>query len=182
MRRNKETRYIGSWGLAFAEEKEMKKLSNWASKGWLFESFGFLGFKLRKGEAQNLVYSIDYNTLQANELQDYYDTFRAAGWEAVCSLSNIHVFSAKPGTVPIYTDRATSYDKYNRAIVNFKWSSLLFGLLTLIGFAAYYYSDNYGLGIALTQVLLIFATLCLMIALPSAMVYCAYRFRKMRLK
>ncbi|MCL6604788.1 MAG: DUF2812 domain-containing protein [Paenibacillus sp.] len=182
MKKNKEIRYVSSWGLAFAEEREMKKLSKWASKGWLFESFAFTGFKLRKGDAQNIVYSVDYNTLSSTELQDYVDTFRAAGWEHVCSLANIHVFSAPPGTIPIYTDRATSHDKYSRAIISFQWSSLLFGLLSLIGYVASYYSDNNGINTTLSIVLFIFSTLCLIIAVPSVMVYCAYKFRKYRLK
>lgn len=52
-----------SEGLAFSEEKDMKKLSDMASKGWLLDSFAVMGYKLRKAEPRNVTYSLDYRAV-----------------------------------------------------------------------------------------------------------------------
>ncbi|MDI3411344.1 hypothetical protein QKW52_18370 [Bacillus sonorensis] len=44
----KQRKYIMSDGLAFSEEKDMKKLSDMASKGWVLDSFAFMGYRLKK--------------------------------------------------------------------------------------------------------------------------------------
>lgn len=108
----KNTKYISSGGLAFSEKKDMKRLSKYASKGWLLESFAPFGYKLRKGEPQNLVYSVDF---QMNADEEYYLLFEDAGWTYVCSAGDgFHIFRATPGTAPIYTDTGTLIDKYER--------------------------------------------------------------------
>ncbi|WP_078551438.1 DUF2812 domain-containing protein [Bacillus alkalicellulosilyticus] len=107
-----KTKYIASGGLAFAEKKEMKKLSKWAKKGWLLEKPSFLGYTLQKGEPCDIEYSVD-NRL--NPDQEYFDMFDAAGWTHVFSISNqLHFFQAPTGTKPIYTDNLSLVDKYNR--------------------------------------------------------------------
>lgn len=44
----KNTKYVTSGGLAFTEKGDMQKLSKYAKRGWLLESFAPLGYKLRK--------------------------------------------------------------------------------------------------------------------------------------
>lgn len=108
----KLTKYIPSMGLAFFEEKEMKKLRKYAKEGWFLESFAPLGYKLRKGRPKDIEYSLDYNK-GADE--DYYSYFEAAGWSHVCSTGNeIHIFSSPLGTKPIYSDKVTHIEKYER--------------------------------------------------------------------
>ncbi len=79
----KQKKYMMSEGLAFSEEKDMKKLSDMASKGWVLDSFAFMGYKLRKAEPQNLIYSIDYHDVGEESLAEYTEMFEAAGWERV---------------------------------------------------------------------------------------------------
>ncbi|MDP4524449.1 DUF2812 domain-containing protein [Bacillus halotolerans] len=59
----KQKKYMMSEGLAFSEEKDMKKLSDMASKGWLLDSFAVMGYNLRKAEPRNVTYSLDYRAV-----------------------------------------------------------------------------------------------------------------------
>ncbi|REK71303.1 DUF2812 domain-containing protein [Paenibacillus paeoniae] len=108
-----ETKYVTSGGLAFTEVRDMKKLGKYARKGWLLESFAPFGYRLRKGEPQDLIYSVDY---QEAADADYVSLFEEAGWKKVCSTDTdgFHIFSAPPGTRPIYTDQASLMERYER--------------------------------------------------------------------
>lgn len=87
----RKTKYVASGGLAFTEKMDMKKLSAYASKGWILNGFALLGFSLKKGEPQNIVYSLDY---QKDADKEYFAIFEEAGWKHVCSAENeFHVFS-----------------------------------------------------------------------------------------
>lgn len=108
----KKVKYIPSGGLAFFEEKEMKMLANYAREGWILEKFAGMGYKLRKEEPKDIEYSLDY---QKEADDEYFAFFEAAGWSHVCSVGNeIHIFNATRGTKPIYTDRPTIVEKYER--------------------------------------------------------------------
>ncbi|HDR8066584.1 TPA: DUF2812 domain-containing protein, partial [Bacillus cereus] len=49
---------------------------------------------------------------EENELEEYIEMFELAGWEYVCSsYYGVHLFKAKPGTKPIYTDKETKQEK-----------------------------------------------------------------------
>lgn len=107
-----DIKYVYNGGLAFSEEKDMKRLSQYAKEGWILEGFARLGFyyKLKKGKPQHVEYSLDYQT---NADEDYFSLFEASGWEHVCSVSNhLHIFRAPDGTKPIYTDNTTLLEKY----------------------------------------------------------------------
>ncbi len=105
-------KYVMNRGLAFSEEKEMKKLSTYAREGWFLKKFAFFGFTLQKGEPQELDYSIDH---QAEADEEYFSYFDEAGWTYVCSTGNvIHVFCAPKGTTPIYSDQETKKQRYIR--------------------------------------------------------------------
>ena len=182
MEKNKQTRYMGSAGLAFAEEREMKKLSKMAAKGWLLESFAFAGFTLRRGEPQELIYCLDVQTLSADEKEEYDETFRAGGWQPVCSVENMHIFSAAPGTKPIYSDQNSLQEKYIRANVMFRRGSTIFGLLALLGIIVSFLigkSENTAVPYNIAWVLTSFF---LALAVPCIMVYVAYQVRLRRLK
>ncbi|KGM96939.1 hypothetical protein Z968_04995 [Clostridium novyi A str. 4552] len=102
-----KSKYVMISGLAFSEEDEMNKLSSYAKKGWILEKI-VLGFfyKLKKDVPQDTIYSLDYK-VGANE--EYFNVFKEAGWSCVVSIQNqIHIFSAKSGTKPIYRQM----DKY----------------------------------------------------------------------
>ena len=106
-----QTKYIMSGGLAFDEEKDMKKLEQLAREGWVFDRFSFMGYRLRKTEAQDIQYSLDY---RKDADPDYFAYFKEAGWKHECSAENhIHIFSAPAGTAPIYTDSDSLAEKYS---------------------------------------------------------------------
>ncbi|WP_238884046.1 DUF2812 domain-containing protein [Clostridium sp. YIM B02551] len=106
-----KSKYVIIEGFAFNEEGDMKRLSKYASQGWILESIvGGFFYKLKKDRPQNIVYSLDYQR-EANE--EYFDIFKEAGWKHVISLGKqMHIFSAEAGTKPIYSDRETQIDKY----------------------------------------------------------------------
>ncbi|WP_042454394.1 DUF2812 domain-containing protein [Neobacillus dielmonensis] len=107
-----ETKYVPSGGLAFTEEQDMKKLSDYAKEGWILAGFAPLGYKLIKGTPQNLIYCVDYHK---DVDEEYFSLFEAAGWAHICSQGNeIHIFSAPAGTTPIYSDKETLMEKYER--------------------------------------------------------------------
>ena len=106
-----QTKYIMSGGVAFDEEKDMKKLEQLAREGWTFERFAFMGYRLKKGEAQEIQYSLDYRN---DADPDYFAYFKEAGWKHEGTSENyIHLFSAPTGTAPIYTDRDSLVEKYS---------------------------------------------------------------------
>lgn len=103
-------KYMSSWGLAFAEEREMKKLGEMAARGWHLEKFAPLGYTLVEGEPRDVRYSLDYRK-QPDE--DYFELFAASGWEHVTSTGDeIHVFKGSPDATPLYTDQQTTHEKY----------------------------------------------------------------------
>ena len=107
----KKSKYVGSNGLAFSEDLDMTMLSVYAKEGWILDKFGLFGYKLKKGNPQDIQYFLDY-TNKVDE--DYYSYFEAAGWRHVCSIgNNIHIFSAPEGKEPIYTDKITNIEKYD---------------------------------------------------------------------
>ncbi|MEC2076215.1 DUF2812 domain-containing protein [Metabacillus fastidiosus] len=143
----KQTKYVPSGGLAFYEEKEMKKLSKLAKEGWVLEGFAFLGYKLRKIESCNIDYSVDY---QKNPDDDYFTYFEAAGWSHVCSSGKeIHIFSAPAGTKPIYSDQETTIEKYEREKKSFGKYTLCFFISTVFLFLLANLSGYGWLGTAL---------------------------------
>lgn len=107
------SKYVMISGMAFSEETDMKKLKQYAKKGWILEDVvaGFF-YKLKKDEPQDVDYSLDY---QCEADEEYFSLFSEAGWTRVVSIGNqMHVFSAPEGTKPIYSDSESEMDKYAR--------------------------------------------------------------------
>ncbi len=126
----KNHKYIMNDGLAFAENKMMKKLSDMANEGWLLEKVTLMRFKLVKGEPQDLIYSMDCNRVKKND-KEYFELFEKSGWTHVYTLDYLHFFSAPAGTVPIYTDRDTEVKKYDGTRKGYS-IALALSILTLI--------------------------------------------------
>lgn len=175
MNENKTTRYIPSWGLAFAENHEMKKLSKLTEEGWFLDSFAFLGYKICKGNGEKIVYSIDYQVLRLEEEGEYFNIFEDGGWTHVCSQGSIHVFSAKPGTQAIYSDTNTIYEKYKRAISSWRLSTVVFSLLASVSVVLLLLFDY---DVALLKVL---GWISITLAVPSLMTYMAFELKLRRL-
>ena len=106
-----------SMGLGFAADREMKMLSNMAAKGWIFYKHQGLGYKFKKVDSEDLIYNFDSLKISEEDKAEYIEVFEAAGWNYVCSCGDyFHFFSAKTGTVPIYSDKHTKQECNNRGI------------------------------------------------------------------
>jgi len=172
----KQTKYVSSGGLAFTERGDMRKLSRLSAKGWHLEAFAFLGYRLRKGEPRALDYVVDYHRVAPDEMDDYVGLFEAGGWTKVCSTADIHIFSAKPGTKPIYSDKETNLEKYRRSVRNLQ-PFLLVPLATILLFVIRYFVDKYDASRLLGQSLLIIGALGIVLSVPILMTYAASRLR-----
>lgn len=114
--KKKDVMYVRNNGYAFNAEEDMKKLSALASEGWILTGFkkSIYYYKLERGTPEDVIYNIDMYKGDATDLDDYFETFRQAGWEVVeaCKIEKvkkkdacrIYVFKAPAGTAPIYTD------------------------------------------------------------------------------
>lgn len=109
-----KNKYVMINGLAFSENQDMGKLASYAKDGWMLEGIvGGFFYKLRKSEPKEIIYNLDYQT---DVNPEYLNIMKEAGWKHVVSVGNqIHIFSAKPGTKPIYSDIETEQDKYINA-------------------------------------------------------------------
>ncbi|MCL2560607.1 MAG: DUF2812 domain-containing protein [Turicibacter sp.] len=115
-KKNKDVMYIRNNGYAFNAEDDMKKLSELAGEGWVLTGFkrSIYYYKLERSTPENVVYNIDMYKGEAEDLDEYFETFRAAGWEVIeaCKIEQvkkkdacrIYVFKAPAETAPIYTD------------------------------------------------------------------------------
>lgn len=124
-----KNKYVMIGGFAFSEDSDMKKLRDYAKKGWILEGITGLFYKLRKDKPQDIEYSLDY---QDEATKEYFDLFTEAGWRHVVSSGNeVHIFSASVGTKPIYTERASEMEKYLSARNQMKRGSI-YSLIALI--------------------------------------------------
>lgn len=176
----KKTKYVPSGGLAFFEEKDMKKLSNYAKEGWILEDFALLGYKLRKGKPMNIEYSLDYQK-QADE--EYFLIFKEAGWSHVCSVGDeIHLFSAPTGTKPIYSDKPTTIEKYEREKKQMGKTALPLFISTFV-FLLLSLLSKYGwLPDIIGTIMWILGTISLVILIFPGLPYISYLFRLNKLK
>ena len=173
----KKVKYIPSGGLAFFEEKEMKKLSRYAREGWILGKFAGLGYRLRKGEPQNIEYSLDY---QKEADGEYFAFFEAAGWSQVCSVGNeIHIFSAPAGTKPIYTDKPTIVDKYEREKKQMGKAALPFLISTIVFWLLSSWGGVEGIAKILFQVL---GMISFLILIFPGMPYLSYQYKLLKLR
>lgn len=171
----KEYKYMINKGLAFSEEKMMKKLSDRAKEGWILEKVTLMWFKLKKREPQNLIYAVDCNKVKKSD-EEYFEFFEKSGWTHVFTLDYLHFFSAKEGTVPIYTDKDQEGEKYESTR---KWYTVALVSSVLAFIACIIISARYGSAMDNTMwfsVIAIVAFLSVMIAVPSLMVTVALYF------
>ena len=177
----KEYKYMINEGVAFSEDKMMKKLSDRAKEGWLLERATIMSFKLKKGEPQNLIYSMDCNNPKDSD-KEYFELFEKSGWTHVCSLEEMHFFTAKEGTVPIYTEKDIEIEKYED-IRKFCMIALPPSVLVLV--ASIMTAAHYGKVLDNTiwfYVVVVVALLSVMIAVPSFMVAVALYLRARKAK
>lgn len=172
----KKNRYILNMGLAFDEDRVMKKLSRMAKKGWILKEMSLSRYKLVKGEPKEIVYSVDYKELGEND-NEYFELFQSSGWEHMCSYGPYHFFSAPPETVPIYTDKENYLSKYESSKYGYKKAAIIslamIVVITLIEFLL----GNKIEGIIIKNIMFIIFLISVAIAAPSVMV-CISFFQK----
>ncbi|MCM3767045.1 DUF2812 domain-containing protein [Neobacillus niacini] len=173
----KKVKYVPSGGLAFYEEKEMLKLGKYAKEGWILEKFAGLGYSLRKGEPQDIQYSLDY---QKDADEEYFAIFEAAGWSHVCSEGNeIHIFSAPTGTKPIYTDKPTIVEKYEREKKQMGKTALPFFISTVV-FWLLSFLTNWGM---VPKILFqVMGLISLVILVFPGLPYLSYQYKLLKLR
>ncbi|MDP4087942.1 MAG: DUF2812 domain-containing protein [Bacillota bacterium] len=183
MRMGSEVKYIMNNGLAFDEERTMKRLRNMAEEGWILSDMSMFRYKLVKGEPQKLIYSMDYKELKKDG-EEYFEYFKAGGWEHMCSYGPFHFFAAEPGTVPIYTDRESHLEKYKSPNKTYLRALIICIVsLLIIWCAESIISKGMSDGLikqALQMILQIAGIMFVGAAVPCLMVTTAYFFRKHR--
>lgn len=131
MERNQETiRMVRLYG-AWAWEKEEKWLNRMAQKGWLMTDIKFLVYKFRRVQPGiNWIYQLDYNGLSGEELEEYKQIFRDAGWDYVTHFASWHYFRANGDEV-----KAKMIHTNNESRIKMLWRVL--SLILLAGLPSY---------------------------------------------
>ena len=158
-----QTKYIMSGGLAYTENKDMEKLRKYSSKGWHVREFKFMGYLLEKGESKDYIYNVDYRLLDDDGKEEYFNMFLESGWTHVASEGDIHLFRAKPGTRPIYTDRDTTIQKYENSNSLLNKLGIPFLLITILVWVASALSPE-----AWHNTLQVIAIILTILAVPTA--------------
>lgn len=159
----RQTKYIMSGGLAFAEDKDMEKLRSYSLNGWHVRDFKFMGYTLEKGESSDYIYSVDYRSLAEEEEEEYFDFFLSAGWSHITSEADIHLFRAHPRTKPIYSDRDTMAEKHESSIASMKIFAIPFVFITVLIWIGAMLSSG-----TLESLLILIAVILSVIAVPTA--------------
>ncbi|WP_130859457.1 DUF2812 domain-containing protein [Gracilibacillus phocaeensis] len=169
-------KYMPSEGLAFGEEKDMERLSDYAKQGWILTGNQFLGYRLRKGEPQDLIYSVD---TQQDADEDYFLIFKEAGWTHLYSMGDIHYFSAPSGTKPIYSDKDSLRERFEqdkrfcgKYAVHFL--TIVLGSVLLLALAEYFALPHF-----ISVILAVIFGMTLIPLVFTSMPYFAYR-KKLR--
>lgn len=163
-------RYLWNWGLAFDEDRLLRKLESMAKEGWMLDRMTTLRYRLVKAEPQNLSYAMDYKKVKQEEEAEYFAVFAESDWKHACSLQGFHFFFAKPDAVPIHTDQVTKMEKYSGykrgSFLVMRISALLFAILfgvnQLNGFAFLGSSERLVFPFLLAATGVVFMPACMM--------------------
>ncbi|MEE4195611.1 MAG: DUF2812 domain-containing protein [Anaerolineae bacterium] len=83
-------RYFGAW----QAEKEERWLNEMAQQGWLLTDVTSMIYRFRRIEPKNWVYQLDFMELTGDDVLDYQQLFKDAGWDYVTNLTHWHYFRA----------------------------------------------------------------------------------------
>ena len=175
----KKNRYILNMGLAFDEDRIMKKLSRMAKEGWILEGMSLIRYKLIKGQPRDLVYSMDCKDL-GTDADEYFELFQSSGWEYVCSYGPFHFFCASPETVPIYTEKENYLNKYKSSKEGCKKAANISILLLIILVLIEFLLGSKIEGKAIKNIMGIISIILVIIGVPSLMVSVAYSIKEKR--
>jgi hypothetical protein len=176
----KKNRYIMNMGLAFDEDRAMKKLGQMASEGWILEKISLFRYRLVKSQPKELVYSMDYKKLGKN-IEEYFELFQKSGWEHMCSYGDFHFFSAPPETISIYTEKENYLSKYESSKQSYKKTAIISLVLLIIVNMIEFVLGSRIEGAMIRNILAIIGIILLVIAVPSLMVSVAYYLKEKRI-
>ena len=109
MGKNKKRLICG--GLAWSEDRDIKKLNKLSKEGWMLSGFSYLSYELKKEEPKEYIYCIDSQKVENRD--EYIELFKDGGWEYVCNYGDIYFYRSLPGTKEIYSDKASLAEKYS---------------------------------------------------------------------
>lgn len=176
----KKNRYIMNMGLAFDEERAMKKLSQRAKEGWILKEMSLFRYKLVKDKPKEIVYSMDYKELGKND-NEYFELFQSSGWDHMCSYGPYHFFAAPPQTVPIYTEKESYLNKYESSRNVYKKTTIISIVMLIAVNLLEVLLGNRIEGRIFKNIMLIIGTILVALAVPSLMVSIAYYLKEKRI-
>lgn len=175
-----ENRYIMNMGLAFDEDRVMKKLSQMAKEGWILKEMSLFRYKLVKSQPKEIIYSMDYKELSKDD-NEYFELFKNSGWEHMCSFGPYHFFSAPPETVPIYTEKENYLSKYEKSKQVYKKTTIIsIVILIFVNLIEFLISSKIE-GTIVKNILFIIGTISLALAAPCLMVCIAYYLKEKKI-
>jgi len=169
-------KYIWNMGLAFDEDKVLKKMSAFAKEGWILKSMTLFRYKFEKSEIKELTYSMDYKELKEDK-EEYFSLFNSSGWTHMCSNGPFHFFAAANDIPPIYTDKENYLEKYKPSRKLYIKMLIASAIVFLIATSFDSYSVDKVNNIVIHNVLRVTAIISIGILVPSIMVTVAYIFR-----
>ena len=164
--------------LAFSDQQDTKRLSEFASKGLLLNDYRIplLSYRLIPQEKQEVDFLIDYHQ---GATQEYVYSYTQNGWDHVFSHDDLHYFKAVKGTVPFYTDIEGKVMRYKKESKRFGIYTLISLLPTLIfGYLLFTFQTSEEL---VTLPLFILSGLSVMSLIFCFMPFVTYHFRAKRL-
>jgi hypothetical protein len=164
-------KYLWNMGLAFDEDRAIKKMSVLAKEGWILKEMALFRYKFEKSKPKELIYSMDYKVLLEDSVE-YFEIFNNSGWKHMCSYGPYHFFSAKPGTISIYTDKANYLGKY-KATKSIYLKMLIISIILLI---ISWVSGSFVTNKVFNMALFLIGLISTIIAIPSLMVTIAYAY------
>lgn len=170
----KKNRTFNITALASSEQKDLSRLSTQARKGWLLHDIKipYLSYELQESEGVERDYLIDFNDA-VNE--DYLNTYKKKGWNYVCSIGNLHYFSAHKNTPTHYTNQAKKAELYQKKSTQFFLVFLvLVGLVFATGYGFLYFSNEPSSSTAVVSVF--FASTLLQIIMSVFLAYASFTF------
>jgi hypothetical protein len=176
------TRREISAGVAFAEEYDLHRLSQWPTEGWRLVKINSMSMILEQAPPEQVVFALDY---QDSPDAKYFALCATAGWLHVISVEHvIHLFKAVPGTPAIFSETDTTV-KYERAAHMFfkpaLWSSialvLSIGIHAIAGQEWFVARTNSVLAATLDIAAVIFMVLAGVMCTFTVLPWCAYRLR-----
>lgn len=176
----KKNRYIMNMGLAFDEDRAMKKLSQRAKEGWILEEMSLFRYKLVKDQPKEIVYSMDYKKISKND-NEYFELFHNSGWEHMCSYGAFHFFAAPHETVPIYTEKENYLSKYESSKDGYEKTAIISIVILIFVNLIELLLGSRIEGTIMKNIMLFIGIISVVIAVPSLMVSIAYYLKEKRI-